>query len=310
MIAFAVDLSSEAQNITVTKMVTLTDRLVAEILPLGDSEQSHSFAEELRLEATTSLTASCTLTDTSGIQLQTTWQIMEAGVWKSLEEAGLVDVSPLPNTLALAAFALVPGSHQIRASVAIQGSASSASTIYTVTVTDTAPAIEILGSNSVGVGCGIELDALVAGPLHPQATLTYSWSCLQPAGCSFSGLTSSSANLVVDGAETVAGSYAFSTLAASCMSPSPNLAPRCDGHTADTQPTTDFSNGTGLAHPNCQLCICFPGRRCRGRGSHPSSHQYSLDDFGAYLRAGHRARSSTTCHRWLDELRMRGTLSQ
>ena len=221
MIAFAVDLSSEAQNITVTKMVTLTDRLVAEILPLGDSEQSHSFAEELRLEATSSLTASCTLTDTSGIQLQTTWQIMEAGVWKSLEEAGLVDVSPLPNTLALAAFALVPGSHQIRASVAIQGSASSASTIYTVTVTDTAPAIEILGSSSVGVGCGIELDALVAGPLHPQATLTYSWSCLQPAGCSFSGLTSSAANLVVDGAETVAESYAFSTLAASCMSPSP-----------------------------------------------------------------------------------------
>ncbi|CAK9105808.1 unnamed protein product [Durusdinium trenchii] len=217
---FIVQLTSSSGDSTqVTSSLTIdagTEDLTPSIMASGPTEVSQNFEEELRLEVVTSLTSSCASSDTSQIRLKTTWRYQaseasDSSAWQTLEDAGLVDASPLPNTLRLSAYGLVPGSHQFRAMVEVDGSASQSSSItYTVLVTDPLPELEIIGPRSVGAGCGIELSCAVAGSLHPEATLSYKWICLFPADCNSTiGPELEGKRLVVDSSQAVLGSYKF-----------------------------------------------------------------------------------------------------
>ena len=216
VIGFTVQLNSlSGLSANVSSSVTIqrsSDELLPTISATGATEVNQKFEDELRLEVLTGLLSSCGETVSLGqVTLKTTWEYQASGAWQTLAAANLVDSSPLPNTLRLAAFALLPGSHQLRASVELEGTVTtqSASIIYTVLVTDSLPVLEILGARSVGVGCGIGLSCAV-GSLHPEATLSYNWICLQPANCNSTvGSGQTGQQLAIDAAQAGLGSYTF-----------------------------------------------------------------------------------------------------
>jgi hypothetical protein len=134
-----------------------------------------------------------------------------------LEAAGLVDSSPLPNTLRFPAFTLLPGSHQFRA-VLENGGAQLDTVTFLVVVTDSVPSFQVTGASVIGTGCGIKLQVQKTGVKHPDALLAYSWSCLQAgdAGCSsisnFAEGEAKSRRIDIPPEETPVGSYTFRAL--------------------------------------------------------------------------------------------------
>ena len=183
---------------------------------VGAPEVSRQFAEEVKLEVVPVLSTCAGNTD---IRLNTAWQYQSGTIFVSLQEAGLLDSSPLPNTLLLKAFTLLPGSHQFRAVLQDGNDKQLDSKLFTVVVTDSAPNFIITGATAVGVGCGIELGSSVSGSFHPDVSMSQRWICLQPADCNstisnFVSGGSSNERLVIGSNEAVLGSYQFRALAA------------------------------------------------------------------------------------------------
>ena len=190
---------------------SLDCEFLATLSLVGAPQVSQQFEEEVKLEVVPVLSTCAGNTD---IRLNTAWQYQSGTMWVSLQEAGLLDSSPLPNTLLLKAFTLLPGSHQFRAVLQDGNDKQLDSKLFTVVVTDSAPNFIITGATAVGVGCGIELGSSVSGSFHPDVSLSYSWICLQPADCNstvsnFVNGLSSSERLVIGSMEALLGSYQF-----------------------------------------------------------------------------------------------------
>jgi len=178
---------------------------------VGAPQVSQQFAEEVKLEVVPVLSTCAGNTD---IRLNTVWQYQSGTIFVSLQEAELLDSSPLPNTLLLKAFTLLPGSHQFRAVLQDGNDKQLDSKLFTVVVTDSAPNFIITGATAVGVGCGIELGSSVSGSFHPDVSMSHRWICLQPADCNstisnFVSGGNSSERLVIGSNEAVLGSYQF-----------------------------------------------------------------------------------------------------
>ena len=185
---------------------------IATLSPVGASEVSQKFADQLELQVTTALSPCAA---NPNVQLETSWQY-ESGGWSSLEAAGLVDSSPLPNTLRFPAFTLLPGSHQFRA-VLENGGTQLDTVTFLVVVTDSIPSFQVTGAFVIGVGCGISLQVEKTGVFHPDAKLAYSWSCVQPAaGCAsitnFAFGDPTSRRLDIEPEDTPVGNYTFRAL--------------------------------------------------------------------------------------------------
>eukprot|EP00438_Fugacium_kawagutii_P007972 Skav221217 [mRNA] locus=scaffold2467:174052:178680:- [translate_table: standard] len=151
----ASDAWQPSADFTTTTTTTPPCDFIATLSSVGALEISQNFADELQLEVQRHVSACAAH---PSVHLKTTWQYKSDG-WITLAAAGLVDSSPLPSTLRLAGFALVPGSHQFRALLE-DGDTQVDSVTYTVVVTDSLR-FAITGALAVGEGCGIDLGVAV-----------------------------------------------------------------------------------------------------------------------------------------------------
>ena len=166
------------------------------------------FSEELKLEVAPVL-SDCA---DSSVQLKTRWEYapdVTDDQFTSLDTVGLVDSSPLPNVLRIAAFSLLPGNHYFRA--LLENGATRVDVVtYMLTVIDHVPSFEITGPAAVGVGCGIQLNIMDTGPYHPNASVSYSWTCPQCANVSnFVNGTHRAKGLIIAADEAPVGIYSF-----------------------------------------------------------------------------------------------------
>ncbi|CAJ1364916.1 unnamed protein product [Effrenium voratum] len=211
------------QNATASAAVTLlkSASLIASIQASGPAQLVRQFDDPLELEVTTSIGSTCE--SNLEAKLTTTWHYRpsDSATWMTLAEAGLSDLSAMPNILRLAPYALPSGSHELRATAAFEGAVGESDSLaFSITVESPTLDFEISGPQSVGVGCGFELGATVAAS-HPDAVLTYQWACLQPDNCNsianfaasaevLDGSGYSGARLAVAPANVSQGAYTFS----------------------------------------------------------------------------------------------------
>ncbi|CAJ1349270.1 unnamed protein product [Effrenium voratum] len=211
------------QNATASAAVTLlkSASLIASIQASGPAQLVRQFDDPLELEVTTSIGSTCE--SNLEAKLTTTWHYRpsDSATWMTLAEAGLSDLSAMPNILRLAPYALPSGSHELRATAAFEGAVGESDSLaFSITVESPTLDFEISGPQSVGVGCGFELGTMVAAS-HPDAVLSYQWACLQPENCSFmlsnfaasaevlDGSGYSGARLAVAPANVSQGAYTF-----------------------------------------------------------------------------------------------------
>ena len=200
-----------------TSVRVLNDgQATASIMAVGPSTLTRTLDQEVELEVATGIVAPCNQSEEVTGTPITTWHYRaSAGAsWSTLAEAGLVDESPLPNRVRMAAFVLPPGDHEFRASASL-AQTEAQEVVFHITVANIPPpSLEVTGPRSLGPGCDLRLGTSWSGLVHPRATIVYEWTCLQPDCSSISNFGSqtdgrSGESIEMSGSELTMGSYSF-----------------------------------------------------------------------------------------------------
>ena len=189
----------------------------ASIMAVGPSSLIRSLDQEVELEVATGIVAPCNQSEEATGTPITIWHYRASSdpSWSTLAAAGLVDESPLPNRVRVAAFVLPPGDHEFRASASLPGTEAQ-EVVFQITVSNIPPpSLEVTGPRSLGPGCDLRLGTSWSGLVHPRATIVYEWACLQPDCSSISNFASqtddgrSGESIEMSGSELSMGSYSF-----------------------------------------------------------------------------------------------------
>ncbi|CAE7540363.1 unnamed protein product, partial [Symbiodinium sp. CCMP2456] len=201
-----------------TSVRVLNDgQATASIMAVGPSALTRTLDQEVELEVATGIVAPCNQSEEATGTPITTWHYRASSnpSWSTLAEAGLVDESPLPNRVRVAAFVLPPGDHEFRASASLPQTEAQ-EVVFHITVTNIPPpSLEVTGPRSFGLGCDLRLGTSWSGLVHPRATIVYEWTCLQSDCSSISNFASqtddgrSGEAIELSGSELAMGSYSF-----------------------------------------------------------------------------------------------------